>query len=177
MFQRKMIRVYSSLFWRSWLGWKISTNETINGMKINEKTLPSTTAQSEWGPYEDQGELNYFTMMGLGLEASISTTVFSSVRQRKSQIKERTTGWGGQYSTFDRLAWPNQILSQAIAWIWPCNPHYNNLLSSGAQFLGENGHKLTSKTERILICYGDVTCLEKNQISEFSKDTSVYGWS
>lgn len=152
-------------------------NHKWNENQWENSPLNNSSIRTQFSPYEDQGELNYFTMMGLGLEASISTTVFSSVRQRKSQIKERTTGWGGQYSTFDRLAWPNQILSQAIAWIWPCNPHYNNLLSSGAQFLGENGHKLTSKTERILICYGDVTCLEKNQISEFSKETSVYGWS
>jgi len=46
--------------------------------------------RSQFSPYEDQGELNYFMMMGLGLEASIWTIVFSSVRQRKSQIKERT---------------------------------------------------------------------------------------
>lgn len=152
-------------------------NHKWNENQWENSPLNNSSIRTQFSPYEDQGELNYFTMIGLGLEASISTTVFSSVRQRKSQIKERTTGWGGQYSTFDRLAWPNQILSQAIAWIWPCNPHYNNLLSSGAQFLGEDGHKLTSKTERILICYGDVTCLENNQISEFSKETSVYGWS
>ncbi len=72
----------------------IPTNE----MKINEKTLLNSSIRSNFSPYEYQGELNDYMMMGLGIW---SIHIDSCILFYESQIERTTACEGGTALSLD----------------------------------------------------------------------------